>query len=127
MEQAELDWRQYQLNVDLYRGYLEIVLKINGFYYAVTGAIVSYFIAHQGDSFMRWSLLLPLLMSIALAIFFALGGRAALVQRDEIFALRKKLGFQAAPEVGFLVLLLAISGILMMIVAGGLVWLTWFR
>ena len=36
MEQDELRWRQYQLHVDLYKFYLELVLKLNAGYYLVT-------------------------------------------------------------------------------------------
>ena len=36
MNQQEIYWRQYQLNIETYRGYLELVLKINGLYYAIT-------------------------------------------------------------------------------------------
>lgn len=125
MNREDLDWKQYQLNVDLYRGYLDVALKMNGYYYAVTGAIVSYCLAHQDDSFMRWSLLLPLVMSVALAVFFALGGRAALVQRNETFSLGKKLGFEVVPEIGFLTFLLWISAVMTILVSLGLAWLIW--
>lgn len=127
MEKADLYWKQYQLNIDLYRGYLELVLKMNGFYYAVTGAIVSYYFAHEAEPLMRWSLLLPLIMSLALAVFFSLAAWAATVPRKETFELRDALGLKAAPEIGFLILLLAISAALMLIVAGGLAWVVWCR
>jgi hypothetical protein len=72
MHQLEIFWRQYQLNIDTYRGYLDLVLKMNGFYYAVTGAIVSYYFAHSSEELMKLSLVLPIVMSVALAVFFVL-------------------------------------------------------
>ncbi|HUH58112.1 MAG TPA: hypothetical protein VL020_06320, partial [Pseudomonadales bacterium] len=52
MTQQEIYWRQYQLNIETYRGYLELVLKINGLYYAITGAIVSYYFGHAAEKLM---------------------------------------------------------------------------
>ena len=69
MDARELLWKQYNLNVGLYRGYLELVVKMNVFYYAVTGAILSYYFAHAAEPLVKWSLLLPLAMSLALHIF----------------------------------------------------------
>jgi hypothetical protein len=123
MNQQEIYWRQYQLNIETYRGYLELVLKINGLYYAITGAIVSYFITHRAEEMMQLSLWLPLAMSIALAGFFVLGAFAAQVTRRETFALREKLGLEATAEIAVLIVLLGISAGLMLIVAGGLGWL----
>jgi hypothetical protein len=68
MDDRELLWRQYQLNIDLYKGYLELIVKINVFYYAITGAILSFFFSNQ-NHLTKFSLLLPLFMSIALEFF----------------------------------------------------------
>lgn len=125
MDQREIFWRQYQLNIDTYRGYLDLVLKMNGFYYAVTGAIVSYYFAHRTEELMKLSLILPLIMSVALAVFFVLGAFAARVTRNETFLLRDKLGLDATAEIAVLIILLAISAGLMMLIAGGLGWLLW--
>src|SRR5262245_53787818 len=39
----ELLWKQYALHVDLYKVYMDMVLKIDGFYVLTVGAILSYF------------------------------------------------------------------------------------
>jgi hypothetical protein len=44
MDAPELLWRQYALSVDLYKFYMDLVVKFNVFYYAVTGAILSFFL-----------------------------------------------------------------------------------
>lgn len=49
MDDRELLWKQYQLNIELYRTYLDLALKLNLFYYAITGAIVSFYFAHPED------------------------------------------------------------------------------
>jgi len=124
MEDKELLWRQYQMNVDLYKGYLDLVVKINVFYYAITGAILSFYFSNSSDEpHIKWSLLLPLIMSIALGTFFIVGARLARIPREETFKIRDALGLLAAPEIGVLILLLYIVAILMFLVAGGLLWL----
>ena len=123
MDDRELLWKQYQLNVDLYRGYLELTIKINVFYYAITGAILSYYFAHQSMPLVKWSLVLPLIMSIALGVFFVIGAWLVRVPREETFKIRDALGLLAAPEIGVLIILLSIFAILMFLVAIGLFWM----
>jgi hypothetical protein len=126
MDNRELLWRQYQLNIDLYKGYLDLIVKINVFYYAITGAILSYYFANQ-NNLTKLSLLLPLLMSLALGMFFLIGAWLARVPREETFQIRDALGLMAAPELGILILLLGIFALLMFLVAGGLIWLLWIK
>lgn len=126
MDDRELLWRQYQLNVDLYKGYLDLIVKINVFYYAITGAILSFYFANQND-LTKLSLLLPLLMSVTLGVFFIVGAFLARVPRKETFRIRDVLGLMAAPEIGVLILLLGIFAVLMFVVASGLVWILWIK
>lgn len=118
MDDRELLWRQYELNVDLYKGYLDLVVKMNVFYYAVTGAILSFYFANQND-LTQLSLVLPLLMSLALGTFFVIGAWLARVPREETFKIRDALGLIAAPEIGVLILLLWVFAVLMFVVGGG--------
>lgn len=127
MDDRELLWKQYQLNVDLYRSYLELAIKINVFYYAITGAILSYYFAHPDVPLVKWSLVLPLLMSIALGVFFVIGAWLSRVPRKETFQTRDALGLMAAPEIGVLIILLSIFAILIFLVAGGLFWLVYVK
>lgn len=39
----EILWKQYALHVDLYKFYLDLGVKVNAFYYAVTGSILTYY------------------------------------------------------------------------------------
>ena len=123
MDDRELLWKQYELNVDLYKSYLELVIRINVFYYAITGAILSFYFAHPDENLLKWSLALPLLMSISLGVFFVIGAWLARVPRDEIFQIRNTLGLVAAPEIGVLMLLLSIFASLKFLVTVGLFWL----
>ena len=127
MDQTELLWRQYELNNQMYRGYLELVVRLNVFYYAITGAILSFYFAHSEDFLVKWSLLLPFAMSLSFAAFFLYGAFAANVTRTEVFAIRDKLGLTAAPEHAVLIVLLGIFSVLFIIASVGLGWLLWVR
>lgn len=122
MDDRELLWRQYQLNIELYKGYLDLAVKINVFYYAITGAILSFYFTNQND-LTKFSLVLPLVMSVALGVFFVIGAVLARVPRQETFKIRDALSLKAAPEIGVLILLLFIFAVLLFVVAGGLAWL----
>ena len=116
-------WKQYQLNVDLYRSYLELVLKVNLFYYAITGAIVSFYFAHAGDPLVRFALVLPLVMSAAFSGFFIYGAVLSRHTRAEIFKIRDALGFHTAPEVQVLIVFLWIFAVIFALVGATLLWL----
>ena len=126
MDDKELLWKQYELHISLYKSYLELIVKVNIFYYAVTGAIISYYFTHADDQLIKYSLILPLVMSIALGGFFIRGAWLAKIPRKEVFSIRDKLGLESAPDIGVLILLLVIFAVLMLLVASGLLWLLLF-
>lgn len=124
MDNRELLWRQYNLNVDLFKHYLKITIEFNVFYYAITGAIVSYYLSNASNQpLMRYALLLPICMSVLFSAFFFWGAVLMTVSRKETFDIRDALGLKAAPELGVLCALLAIFATLMIVVAGALAWL----
>ena len=101
MDASELLWKQYQQNVDLYKFYMDLTIKFNVFFYAVTGAIISFALTeHNGNELIRYSLLLPLVMSLCFSGFFVYGGVLMRVLRQETFSIRDTLKLQAAPDVG---------------------------
>jgi hypothetical protein len=112
----DLLWKQYELQVELYKKYLELVLKFNIFYYAATGALISYYFSKSDIALMKYALLLPVLMSFGFAALFSYGAWAQAVSREEIFNLRDALGLESAPETRVLQVLLCISAALMAVV-----------
>jgi hypothetical protein len=109
--------RQYEISIDLHKHYLKLALELNVFYYAITGALVSYFFAHRSEPLMQWTLLLPFLMSILFAALFIYGGIQQNVLRREVFQIRNALGFHSAPELLVLSVFLYIFATLMLAVA----------
>jgi hypothetical protein len=120
MESTEILWSQYKQNVELYKFYMELIVKFNIFYYAVTGAIVSFFFANQSIPNIKYSLLLPIIMSIAFAVFFIYGAVLMRYLREDVFNIRDSLELQVAPDVGVLSVLLYMFSVIFLLVAGAL-------
>jgi hypothetical protein len=112
--------RQYEIGIDLYKHYLKLTIELNVFYFAITGAILSYYFAHQAEPMMRWALMLPFLMSVLFGALFIYGGIQQIAYRTEIFRIRDALGFGVAPEMLVLSIFLFMFALLMIAVTVGL-------
>ncbi|SRR6266481_4067590 len=109
---TELLLKEFQLHVDLVKHYLDLVIKFNVFYYAVTGALLSYYFTNfKTETLVRWSLMLPIFMSVLFGGLF-LGASRALPRVDtELGHISRLLNF-VKPEVSILRYALVASGIL---------------
>ena len=119
MDDRELLWQQYNQAVELYKYYLDLVIKLNVFFYAVTGAILSFVVAHLSDANFKLAVLLPLTMSLGLAAFSLYGASLVPALRREIYACSNALGLKNAPEVRVLAVLLVLFAVIFLAVAGG--------
>lgn len=126
MEEApkpdDLLWKQYCLHVDLYKFYLEIAIKVNVFYYAITGGILSFYFSNPKEQFAKYALVLPAIMSAAFGMLFLVGSALILITRREVFSIRDKLGLKTAPELGVLSLFLVSFGVIFIGVSCGIWW-----
>jgi len=116
----ELLWRQYELHVQLYKEYLDLLLKFNVFYYAVTGAIVSYFLSKPEAPFLRYSLCFPALMSLFFGGFFLYAANRSDISRTEVGRLAGALGFGVMPEYRILKFAMVICAALLFCIAASL-------
>ena len=111
-------WRQYQLHADLYRHYLEIILKFNVFFYAGAGAIASFCLSRPSPGGpTRYALLLPALLGFGLAVVCIYGAVLNENAQTEIIRIVGALGHRMWPEVRVLGVLLALSGFLFLVTA----------
>lgn len=125
-DREDILWKQYELHVGLYKEYLNLTLKANVFYYAATGALLSFYFSKPNIAWMKYSLLLPLLMSVMLSLLFVYGAWKAKYTRRDLFNLRDAPRLSVAPEYAVLMVFLGISALLMAIVAIGLTVLIFF-
>ena len=71
MEEHDLTWKSYEMDMDLYKFYLDMALKMAVFVFAITGGIVSYYVANAASQpWTRVSLALPLLMNVTFGLIY---------------------------------------------------------
>lgn len=114
------------MHVDLFKHYLELTLKVNIFYYAITGAILSFYFSRPDPLVLRWALVFPFIMSVVLAIAACYGARLNEVTRTDVQDLVGRLGLDVWPEMRILSIYLWLTAGLFTLVAAGLVLLFFF-
>jgi hypothetical protein len=124
---SELLWRQYNLHVDLYKFYLDIALKMNVFFYLITGGILSFYLANSNERLLKYSFLLPIILSIAFGVVFIYGSILMSVIREDIFRIRDRLNLEAAPDVRVLSVILRVFAGVFFIVAASMIMLIALR
>ena len=121
---TEILWRQYAQFVELYKFYMDLILKLNVFYYAVTGAIFSFFFSNlNGVPNLKYSLLFPLIMSFAFSGVFIYGAILMKYLRNEVFSIRDSLSLNVAPDLGVLSVMLYVFSAVFCLVAVGCIYL----
>jgi len=86
----------YEALIGLFKHYMELLFKFNIAFYAITGAILSYYLTHTEARVLRFALLLP----VAFAFLFGL-----------LFWIRDQLKLKSILEVRVLSGFLAVSGL----------------
>jgi hypothetical protein len=113
----EIRWKAHELDLQLYHHYLDLLLKFNAFFYAVTGAIVSFVLTRHDLQQGRWALLLPVLMAVVYGGLFLCGTPGARRLLSDLDADAKRFGLRSVPDVRLLGILLWISAGLLFVVA----------
>lgn len=125
MEHTEKLWKQYEQHINTYKFYLEILVKIMTMFFAVTGAMLSFYFTKTDIPTAKLALYLPLIMSAGLFIFFSLGAYLSTITRTDVFNLRDQLELEVSPELGVLTLLLIIFSIVTLSCTVGLAYVLW--
>jgi len=75
VEESQLNWNRYITHIDLYKFYFDLMIKLNVFFYGITGAILSFYLSKSAnDTDLEYVLLLP--------VFFGLGVAALSIYGD---------------------------------------------
>ena len=122
MDPSEIKWNDFKMNVDLHRSYLDLAINLNMFYYAITGAIVSFHFANSASPTAKLALILPVILSIGLTVFFFWSAKLAHNLRFHIKSTAEELGLKCYPEGIVLVLLCIIFGTVLGVVSVALIW-----
>jgi len=116
-------WKEYNLHIDLYKYYLELSLKANLFFYAITGTIVGFYLTHPEVGYKKVSLLLPILLSLALGGIFIHGGILWIRVSGIIRETRRELNIKKAPDINLMTTLLIVFGFIFLVVGVSMVML----
>jgi len=126
MDQKSIDWKDFEISVELHKSYLDFALKLNLFYYGITGAILSFHFSKESPTASLIGLLLPTMLSILLGLFFLYGAKLAWNLRTNIIMRAQKLELMVYPEGIVLVIICAIFGVTMLstgaVLLGYLLW-----
>ena len=119
--------KHYAIIVDVLKFYLDLILKFITFSYAVTGAIVSYYLSQPNTGFMRWALIPPLIVNLLFAIFALYSSRYVHYLDKELEHIKTTVGFSDVVDVTFLTKMLYLACGLSALVVIFLVVLYWAR
>lgn len=109
MDRQDLLWKQYELHVSLYKFYLDLTLKVNAAFYAISGAVASYVLTHQAVASAKTALVIPAVLGFGLAFVAIYGAVMQRYTRDELLAIRDTLKLETIPEIKVLAFLLWVS------------------
>ena len=59
MNADSIEWKNFELSVNLLKTYLDLAIKLNLFHYAITGAILSFYFSKENTAVFIYSLILP--------------------------------------------------------------------
>ena len=96
----------YKINADLYKNYLDLLIKFNISFYAITGAILSFYFYKPEIGVIKYSLLFPFFMSFIFGCFFIYASKLVKFSSDDIGKTCNALGLDTFPEFSVLSVLL---------------------
>lgn len=117
MDKVELLFNHYKIHIELYKHYLELLIKFNLFYYAITGGILSFYFTNHTISFVQYLLIFPLIMSFAFSFFFFYAADKAKNSRKEVVDIAIQLELKTFPELNVLVILLKLFAALYILIS----------
>jgi hypothetical protein len=92
---------KYKILVDVFKGYLDTALTGNIWFYAFTGAVVTYYLSNrEGKPYLKYSLFLPFFLGILIIVLFLIGRREANTLEQKMFEENDEL--RDTPPVKFL-------------------------
>ena len=94
-------------------------------YFAVSGAMLSFYFTKTDIASAKLALYLPWLMSVGLFIFFSIGTYLSTITREDVFSIRDQLELEVSPELGVLTMLLGIFSVITLLCGIGLGYVLW--
>jgi hypothetical protein len=119
-------WEEYKIHVDLFKYYLDLVLRTNIAVFAILGAILTFYFKNKGENkHLKKALLLPCVLTLSLGGFYIYSACLWRNVSITVNTLRAGLGILATPYVHILSLLLLLFGIVFLGIGDALIWFMW--
>ena len=114
-------WKQYTVYVDLFKFYVDMTWKASTWFYAITGAILTYYFSHLPDDnpVLGYTLVLPILLSFGLTYIFHRGIQQTKDLEETLEYIRKRLKLAGKPHIDVLERFLRIGRLLFLLVGLG--------
>lgn len=110
MDVHQLNWNRYALHIDLYKFYFELIIKLNIFYYGITGAILSFYLSKNvNNTQLEYVLFLPVFFGLCIAVLCIFGDKSLEHSKSDINDLALKMDFDILIETSSLNYLMRIS------------------
>jgi hypothetical protein len=119
-DEWEATWKEYELHIDLYRYYLDIGLKANLFFFFIAGGVLGIYL-QKPSGIMKFSLLLPILLSFAFGGVFLHATFLWMRVSEVIREIRRELKLKKAPDINLMSLLLFVFGIVFFVIGTSIV------
>jgi len=121
MDDKQLLWNRYNLHIELYIKYMDMLLKLGLFYYGITGALLSFYFKNGGNGTMlEYSLLLPILFGLGFVSLFIFADRALNISQKDILELVRDMEFKYYVNTKALIYSIRISAVVMIITVLGI-------
>jgi len=122
MDVNSIEWKDYEMSVEMHKSYLDFAIKLNLFHYAITGAILSFHFAKESPEVSIIGLFLPMALSLALGCFLLYCVKFAWTLRANIKYRAEILKLHVYPEGIVLVMVCGIFGAVMFSVGVVIAW-----
>lgn len=113
-------WKKYEDNMNLYKYYFDLSIKIIMWYSSVVGAIFAFFILHRTEQYITFILIIPISLSLFLTSLSVASINLLKVIQSELKKISKKLQMDTYPAIEPLILIMELSSIVFTLVAVGL-------
>lgn len=92
MDEKELIWRELDKDIDLYKFYLDVIIKSAIFVFGITGGIVSYYFANKSKPLIQYSLIFPMIINFGFFLICVFSIKFAETLKDEHYRVCEKAG-----------------------------------
>ena len=120
MDVVKILQHQYDKIIELYKYHSESILKADMFLYAITGAILSYYLSTPNEGANRFALIFPCMVNLVYGSLFCFASTKVSPFQSDLKAIVSALQLISYPDIMFLRITLLVSGVFHLVIAVGL-------